>query len=97
MKALAAEGIDGFVGYPGPVALYKYPVFREQKTFGTSGWPFTLPNGTSRNWNYDDELCPVAEKACRETICMWWSEGLGQRHTDQIGDAIAKVVGAYTV
>jgi perosamine synthetase len=96
MKALAAEGIDGFVGYPGPVALYKYPVFRERKTFGTSGWPFTLPNSSSRNWNYDDELCPVAEKACRETICMWWSEGLEQRHTDQIGDAVAKVVGAYT-
>jgi perosamine synthetase len=96
MKALAAEGIDGFVGYPGPVALYKYPIFRERKTFGTSGWPFTLPGGSSRNWNFDDELCPVAEKACRETICMWWTEGLEQRHTEQIGDAIAKVVAAYT-
>lgn len=95
MKALAAEGVDGFVGYPGPVALYKYPVFRERKTFGTSGWPFTLGGGSARNWNYDDELCPVAEKACRETVCMWWTEGLGERHTDQIGDAIAKVVGAY--
>jgi len=96
MKALAAEGVDGFIGYPGPIALYKYPVFRERKTFGTSGWPFTLGDGTARNWNYDDELCPVAEQACRETLCMWWTEGLERRHTDQIGDAIAKVVAAYT-
>lgn len=95
MKALAAEGIDGFVGYPGPIALYKYPVFRERKTFGNSGWPFTLGDSSSRNWNYDDELCPVAEKACRETICMWWTEGLKAQHVDQIGEAISKVVAAY--
>ena len=94
MKALAAEGIDGFVGYPGPIPLYKYPVIREHKTFGTSGWPFTL-DGVQRNWNYDDEICPAAEQACRETICLWWSEGLTEQHADLIAEAIAKVLAAY--
>lgn len=93
MKALTAEGIDGFVGYPGPIPLYKYPVIREHKTFGTSGWPFTL--AAARNWNYADEICPVAEKACRETVCMWWTEGFGDDHPGEIAAAIAKVVAAY--
>ncbi|MCZ8036365.1 MAG: DegT/DnrJ/EryC1/StrS family aminotransferase [Novosphingobium sp.] len=94
MQALVAEGIDGFIGYPGPIPLYRYPVIRERLTFGSSGWPFTLP-GVTRNWDSSDVLCPEAEKACAETICMWWSEGLTSGHADQIGEAIEKVVAAY--
>jgi perosamine synthetase len=94
MRAMSAEGIDGFIGYPGPIPLYRYPVIRERLTFGSSGWPFTLP-GVTRNWDYSDSLCPEAEKACAETICMWWSEGLTTAHADRIGDAIEKVVTAY--
>ena len=94
MRALAAEGIDGFIGYPGPIPLYRYPVIREHKTFGSSGWPFTLP-GASAGRNHDSALCPVAEKACAETVCLWWSESLTAMHADRIGDAIEKVVTAY--
>jgi perosamine synthetase len=94
MRALSAEGIDGFIGYPGPIPLYRYPVIRERLTFGSSGWPFTLP-GVTRNWDYSDTLCPQAEKACAETVCMWWSEGLTSKHSDRIGDAIEKVVKAF--
>lgn len=94
MQALTAEGIDGFIGYPGPIPLYKYSMIREHKTFGSSGWPFTLDT-VKRNWNFDDEICPVAEKACRETICMWWSEGLTIEHADLIAEAIEKVLAAY--
>ena len=94
MRALAAEGIDGFIGYPGPIPLYRYPVIRERLTFGSSGWPFTLP-GVTRNWNHSDPLCPEAEKACAETICMWWSEALGELHAERIAGAIRKVVSAY--
>jgi dTDP-4-amino-4,6-dideoxygalactose transaminase len=95
MNALAAEGIDGFIGYPGPIPLYRYPVIRERLTFGTSGWPFTLP-GVTRNWDYSDALCPEAEKACAETICMWWSEAITEAHAERIADAIRKVVTAYS-
>lgn len=94
MRALSAEGIDGFIGYPGPVPLYRYPVIRERMTFGSSGWPFTLP-GVARNWNHADALCPEAEKACAETICMWWSEAITDQHADWIAAAIRKVVTAY--
>lgn len=93
MKALAAEGIDGFVGYPGQIPLYKYPLIREHKTFGTSGWPFTLEG--ARKIDYDSELCPQAERACKETICMWWTDRMEERHLEQIATAIRKVITAY--
>jgi perosamine synthetase len=93
MKALLAEGVDGFVGYPGPIPLYRYPVIRDHKTFGSSGWPITL--SSSRNWSYADEICPVAEQACRETVCMWWTERLTDEQPHQIAAAIAKVLAAY--
>jgi hypothetical protein len=64
-------------------------------TFGTSGFPFTLPNAR-RQWDYSGSLCPVAELACRETFCIWWNEGLRPEHVEEIGTAIEKVVQAYS-
>ncbi len=94
MKALAAEGIDGFIGYPGQIPLYRYPVIREHKTFGDSGWPFTLEG--VRKIDYDSSLCPEAELACKETICMWWTDRLEERHLLQIASAIEKVITHYS-
>ncbi|MEI9402493.1 DegT/DnrJ/EryC1/StrS family aminotransferase [Mesorhizobium argentiipisi] len=94
MKALVAEGIDGFIGYPGQIPLYKYPVVREHKTFGQSGLPFTLEG--ARKIDYSSTLCPEAELACRETVCMWWSDRMEERHLQQIAAAISKVVAAYS-
>lgn len=94
MKALAAEGIDGFVGYPGPIPLYRYPMIRDHATFGSSGWPFTL-EGVRRD-DFGSALCPRAELACRETICMWWTDRMEERHLVQIARAIDKVLTAYS-
>lgn len=93
VKALVAEGIDGFIGYPGPIPLYRYPVVREHKTFGNSGLPFTL-DGARRD-DFSSALCPEAEKACRETVCMWWNDRFEERHLQQMAEAIGKVVSAY--
>lgn len=92
-KALVAEGIDGFIGYPGQIPLYKYPVIRDHQTFGNSGWPFTL-DGVRKD-DFSSELCPVAERACRETICMWWTDRLEEKHLLQMAAAIRKVLTAY--
>ena len=94
VKALQAEGVDGFLGYPGPKPLYRYPVIQDHKTFGSSGWPFTLSN-LARNWDYSQPLCPEAEKACVETVCLWWNEKLTHTHLSQISDAIQKVLSAF--
>lgn len=93
IKALVAEGIDGFIGYPGPIPLYRYPVVREHRTFGSSGLPFTLEG--ARRDDFGSELCPQAEKACRETVCMWWNDRFEERHLQQMAAAIGKVVSAY--
>lgn len=89
MKALVAEGIDGFIGYPGQVPLYRYPVIRDHQTFGTSGWPFTLAG--ARQDDFSSALCPIAESACRETICMWWTDRFEESHVEQIAAAVHKV------
>jgi len=93
MKALVAEGIDGFIGYPGQVPLYRYPVIRDHSTFGSSGLPFTLPG--ARKIDYASSLCPEAEKACRETVCMWWTDRMEEHHLQQIAAAVRKVLSAY--
>lgn len=93
MKALAAEGIDGFIGYPGQIPLYRYPVIREHRTFGGSGLPFTL-DGVRKD-DFDADLCPVAERACKETVCMWWTESMEDHHLSQIANAIRKVITTY--
>ena len=94
MKALVAEGIDGFVGYPGQIPLYGYPVIREHNTFGQSGLPFTLVG--ARKIDYGSSLCPEAERVCRETVCMWWTDRMEDRHLRQIAAAVRKVVSAYS-
>lgn len=93
-NALIAEGVPCFLGYPGKVPLYKYPMIKDRRTFGTSGWPFTL-DGVRRNWDYADEICPNAERACRESIVIWWNEKMTDEHVHQIARAIEKVLRAY--
>jgi dTDP-4-amino-4,6-dideoxygalactose transaminase len=94
-KALQAEGIEGFLGYPGPIPLYQYPVIRDHKTFGASGWPFTLPGVTRQD--FSTSLCPRAEAACKQTILLWWNENISLAHCTQIAAAIRKVLSHYYI
>lgn len=94
VRALEAEGVGCELGYPGPVPLYMYPVIKDKKTFGESGWPFNSP-AARQQWDYGEGLCPQAERACRSTIVLPWNEGLTSKHVRLIAEAIVKVVGAY--
>jgi perosamine synthetase len=96
VKALVAEGLDGFLGYPAAIPIYKYPMVRDHLTFGSSGLPFTLPTAR-RVWDYSDNLCHESERACKETFCLWWNEGLSNDHADAISVAIRKVMSAYVI
>jgi perosamine synthetase len=96
VEALRAEGVDCFLGYPGQVPLYKYPMLRESLTFGTSGWPFTLPDVVTKQ-DYGSVLCPLAEAACLNTVVLWWTERISEAEARLIGSAIRKVVGSYEV
>ena len=94
VQALLAEGLTCELGYPGPIPLYFYPIIKDKRTFGRSGWPFNSP-AARRHWDYQEGLCPQAEKACRETIILPWNEGLGPEHVELMASAIRKVTAAY--
>ena len=96
VAALAAEGLACELGYPGPIPLYAYPMIRDRRTFGKSGWPFTSP-AARKQWEYPEGLCPAAETACRQTIVLPWNEGFNRRHVDLMAEAVLKVVRAYAV
>ena len=57
-KALAAEGIPLWNGYPH--ALYENPIFKEKIVHGTKGCPFTCRFYTG-NIDYRKTRCPVTE------------------------------------
>lgn len=94
VKELTQQGLKCAQGYPGSVPLYMYPVIKEKKTFGSSGWPFTSPLAR-KEWSYEAGLCPEAEKACRETIMVPWNEKLTQQHVDLIADTIIDVLNRH--
>ena len=73
---------------------YLYPVVRDRRTFGKSGWPFTSPPAR-KEWHYPIGTCPVAEQMCRETIVLPWNERLQPAHVAAIAAAISKVLRAY--
>jgi perosamine synthetase len=58
--ALVEAGLGASAGYLQRV-LYANPMFREQRTFGSSGWPLTL---STRG----EPHCPVAERMVAETL-----------------------------
>jgi perosamine synthetase len=95
VEALKAEGVDCFLGYPGKVPLYKYPMVKEALTFGTSGWPFTLPGVTQQD--FDSVLCPIAERTCLNTVVLWWNEKIQDAEIRLIGDAVKKVLNHCTI
>jgi dTDP-4-amino-4,6-dideoxygalactose transaminase len=94
VEALRAEGIDCFLGYPGQVPLYRYPMLKDRLTFGNSGWPFTLP-GVVTQQDFGAALCPIAEAACLNTVVLWWTERITEADARRIGAAIRKVIGTY--
>jgi perosamine synthetase len=89
-EALLAEGVPGWVEYiidP----LYLSPVFAEQKTYGSSGYPFAEWPGQK----FVRGLCPNAELALSRVIALQWNENYTESHVLQIAGAITKVASHY--
>lgn len=60
--ALTGSGLPVAAGYLQRV-LYRNPVFTQQRTFGSSGWPLR-----DAGIDYDQALCPVAEDMVARTL-----------------------------
>ena len=91
LEALAAEGIPCMGGYSHP--LYRNPMFLT-KEFYPRGCPITCGHyGAAIDYAAFEQLCPVAERACRGEA-VWLEHRLllgGQEDMDDIANAIAKV------
>jgi perosamine synthetase len=88
--ALQAEGVPCWVQYI-IEPLYMSPIFREPRTYGTSGYPLRQPGAQ----NYEKGLCPRAEQTLLRTIAIHWNENYTGEQVEQIGAAIGKVAAHF--
>jgi len=91
VAALNAEGVSAgtWLGQ----ALYSFPVFSQQLTFGTSHHPFDCPSA-SRKVEYKPGMCPNAEKSLRELAILTVNEFYTEQDVDDMAAAIRKVAAA---
>ena len=91
LKALAAEGVQGFSGYTFP--LYKNPMFRNKK-FINGSFPFGTQYHADIDYMSFEPKCPVAERACAsEAVWLPQNWFLGTKEDmDDIAEAVAKVL-----
>jgi perosamine synthetase len=88
--ALAAKLKD--LGVPSAPRYIKKPayrtrVFEEQKTFGSSRWPFTLARPEAVD--YSDELFPGTLDFLRQVLVLPWNERMDEGHIGRIAEALA--------
>jgi len=89
--ALSAEGIPCGVSYRHIPS--EAPWFRERRTFGNSGYPWTLPAYRGNpNWEFP---CPNAVAATDECFIISIHENYGEEETRDIAAALRKVEAAY--
>jgi perosamine synthetase len=65
-------------------------VFRDQKTFGDSRWPFTLARPEAVN--YDPELFPGSYRGLNEILVLPWNEKYTNEHVQFIANAVRSSV-----
>jgi len=91
--ALKEKGIFAGAGYiQKPSFLCE--VFREQKTFGNSRWPFTLARPEAVD--YDPARYPGAFKGLERILVFPWNERYDDEHVAFIADGIRDAVAELT-
>ena len=71
---------------------FKCEVFRDQRTFGNSRFPFTLARPEAVD--YSDDKFPGTFEALKNILVLPWNERYTQEHVDYIADAIRDGVAA---
>jgi dTDP-4-amino-4,6-dideoxygalactose transaminase len=89
--ALSAEGIPCGVSYRHIPS--EAPWFRQRRTYGRSGYPWTSPDYLGNpNWEFP---CPNAVAATDACFIMSVHENYGAEETHDIATALRKVEAAY--
>lgn len=71
---------------------FRCEVFRDQRTFGNSRWPFTLARPEAVD--YDEARFPGSYQALKHILVLPWNEMYTQDHVDYIANAIRESVDA---
>lgn len=95
VEAVRAEGIDLVMGpYLKGQPLYKYPVFADEKTYGTSRYPFIDEHG-NRRVDYQSLSLPVMERELPKVGWINFKSGFSEDEVRDIGAAMRKVALHY--
>ena len=89
-----AVGLGGWLRQRGIACAPRYiqkpafrcEVFRDQRTFGNSRWPFTLARPEAVD--YSESLFPGTFAALRDILVLPWNEKYTEEHVDYIATAI---------
>lgn len=96
-QALAAElKVGGIASAPRYIQkpAFRCVVFEEQRTFGSSRFPFSLARPEAVD--YDEARFPGAFDALAGILVLPWNERYGDEHVDMLAGAIADGVGRLT-
>ena len=94
-KAVKAEGIDLCNGpYLEGMPLYKYPIFAEERTYGTSGYPFVDEHG-NRRVDYGSLHLPVMERELSKVGWVQFRSTFTEEDVRDIANAMRKVALHY--
>lgn len=93
VDAISAEGVKIFPSFL-QKPLYMYDIIINGKTYGNTKCPFTCEKFPKRIM-YKENLCPVAERACKCNMYMVWNEKITEEHARDIAKAIRKVLLYY--
>lgn len=69
---------------------FQCKVFREQKTFGNSRFPFSLAR--PEVLQYDESRFPGTSEALQNVLVLPWNENYQQKHIDFIADTIHEAI-----
>ena len=95
VEAVQAEGIDLCNGpYLKGIPLNKYPVFADERTYGTSRYPFVDENG-NRRVDYKSLELPVIDRELPKVGWVSFRSGFTEEDVRDIGAAMRKVALHY--
>jgi hypothetical protein len=73
---------------------FQCEVFRKQKTFGASRWPFTLARPEAVD--YRPDRFPGTLRALEQVLVLPWTERYTEEHLDYIAAAVRECAAALT-
>lgn len=87
--AMALEGVSAQPRYIRKPA-FRCGLFRDQRTFGASRWPFSLARGEALD--YDDERFGGVYAFLERVLVLPWNERYEQRHVERVAETLRRAV-----